>query len=152
MAASEGDHRVHKSPAAAQRPPHLKALEVFSLVFGIFFDALWHVSLTVGAFFALGFNLLWKHVEATPSPSKAFNFGVFHRQLWKLRWSEPVFFSFLMIFWRILILLSFVWEIYTSWFLVQEGVFLNSSFVFVLWDVISRSLFKFQIVIVLIQY
>ncbi|XP_066030407.1 putative adenosylhomocysteinase 3 isoform X1 [Pocillopora verrucosa] len=27
MAASEGDHRVHKSPAAAQRPPHLKALE-----------------------------------------------------------------------------------------------------------------------------
>lgn len=29
MAASEGDHRVQKSPAAAQRPPHLKALEVF---------------------------------------------------------------------------------------------------------------------------
>lgn len=30
MAASEGDHRVQKSPAAAQRPPHLKALEVFA--------------------------------------------------------------------------------------------------------------------------
>ena len=29
MAASEGDHRVQKSAAAAQRPPHLKALEVF---------------------------------------------------------------------------------------------------------------------------
>ncbi|CAH3047057.1 unnamed protein product, partial [Porites lobata] len=27
MAASEGDHRVQKSPAAAQRPPHLRALE-----------------------------------------------------------------------------------------------------------------------------
>lgn len=30
MAASEGDHRVQKSAAAAQRPPHLKALEVFA--------------------------------------------------------------------------------------------------------------------------
>ena len=30
MAASESDHRVQKSPAAAQRPPHLKALEVFA--------------------------------------------------------------------------------------------------------------------------
>ena len=32
MAASDVEHRVQKSPAAAQRPPHLRALEVLASI------------------------------------------------------------------------------------------------------------------------
>lgn len=79
MAASEGDHRVQKSPAAAQRPPHLKALEVLPVVFNIVLIAFWCVSLIFGAFFTLGTKLFWEHVKTTSSSSKALNFGVFYR-------------------------------------------------------------------------
>lgn len=69
MAASEGDHRVQKSPAAAQRPPHLRALEVFTTRVQCFAAVFLVVSLT---FYRVFHPRAWLSLRACQDDPLAF--------------------------------------------------------------------------------
>ena len=79
MAASDVEHRVQKSPAAAQRPPHLRALEVLASILNMsLFWVEYFCSISL-RFLPLGAVFFRKHVKTAPSPSKAVDFGIINR-------------------------------------------------------------------------